>query len=241
MSFDRFLQESLSEYAEYVFLGIFIMEVLLKLFAMGTRTYFASKFNRFDCIVIVGSAFEVIWAEVKGGSFGISVLRALRLLRIFKLTSYWVSLRNLVRSLMNSMRSIISLLFLLFLFILIFALLGMQLFGGKFNFQSMHPYTHFDTFPVALITVFQILTGEDWNEVMYLAIEAQGGIYGGGMVYCIYFIVLVLFGNYTLLNVFLAIAVDNLANAQELTAAEEADEKANEMDDSEEEEPVKSF
>ncbi|PIO76682.1 hypothetical protein TELCIR_01236 [Teladorsagia circumcincta] len=85
---------------------------------------------------------------------------------------------------------------------------------------------------------YQILTGEDWNEVMYLAIEAQGGIYGGGMVYCIYFIVLVLFGNYTLLNVFLAIAVDNLANAQELTAAEEADEKANEMDDSEEEEPV---
>ncbi|KIH48485.1 hypothetical protein ANCDUO_21445, partial [Ancylostoma duodenale] len=113
----------------------------------------------------------------------------------------------------------------------------MQLFGGKFNFPTMHPYTHFDTFPVALITVFQILTGEDWNEVMYLAIEAQGGIYGGGMVYCIYFIVLVLFGNYTLLNVFLAIAVDNLANAQELTAAEEADEKANEMDDSEEEEP----
>ncbi|VDM36391.1 unnamed protein product [Toxocara canis] len=217
------------KYAEFVFLGIFVCEMLVKLFAMGYRTYFASKFNRFDCIVIVGSAFEVIWAEVKGGSFGISVLRALRLLRIFKLTSYWVSLRNLVRSLMNSMRSILSLLFLLFLFILIFALLGMQLFGGKFNFPNMHPYTHFDTFPVALITVFQILTGEDWNEVMYLAIESQGGVYGGGMVYCVYFIVLVLFGNYTLLNVFLAIAVDNLANAQELTAAEEADERANEL------------
>ncbi|KAK0403052.1 hypothetical protein QR680_016690 [Steinernema hermaphroditum] len=224
----KWLTEFLSR-AEYVFLGIFVTEMSLKLFAMGYRTYFTSKFNRFDCIVIVGSAFEVVWAEFKGGSFGISVLRALRLLRIFKLTSYWVSLRNLVRSLMNSMRSIISLLFLLFLFILIFALLGMQLFGGKFNFTNMHPFTHFDTFPVALITVFQILTGEDWNEVMYLAIKAQGGVYGGGMPYCIYFIVLVLFGNYTLLNVFLAIAVDNLANAQELTAAEEADEKANEM------------
>ncbi|CAB3400469.1 unnamed protein product [Caenorhabditis bovis] len=223
------------KYAEFVFLGIFIVEMLLKLFAMGSRTYFASKFNRFDCVVIVGSAMEVVWAELYGGSFGISVMRALRLLRIFKLTSYWVSLRNLVRSLMNSMRSIISLLFLLFLFILIFALLGMQLFGGKFNFPTMHPYTHFDTFPVALITVFQILTGEDWNEVMYLAIESQGGIYGGGMVYSIYFIVLVLFGNYTLLNVFLAIAVDNLANAQELTAAEEADEKANELEEDSEE------
>ncbi|KAL3075199.1 hypothetical protein niasHS_013422 [Heterodera schachtii] len=217
------------KYAEFTFLAIFISEMLIKIFAMGYRTYFTSKFNRFDCIVIVGSAIEVIYSELKGGSFGISVLRALRLLRIFKLTSYWLSLRNLVRSLLHSMRSIISLLFLLFLFIVIFALLGMQLFGGKFNFQNMHPYTHFDTFPIALITVFQILTGEDWNEVMYLAIESQGGVYGGGMVYCVYFIVLVLFGNYTLLNVFLAIAVDNLANAQELTAADEADEKANGM------------
>uniref|UniRef100_A0AC35TNP8 EF-hand domain-containing protein n=1 Tax=Rhabditophanes sp. KR3021 TaxID=114890 RepID=A0AC35TNP8_9BILA len=222
-------------YAEWGFLGIFIFEMLIKIFALGYRTYFASKFNRFDCVVIVGSAFEVIWSAVRGGSFGISVLRALRLLRIFKLTSYWVSLRNLVRSLMNSMRSIISLLFLLFLFILIFALLGMQLFGGKFNFPNMHPTTHFDTFPVAMITVFQILTVEDFNEVMYLAIvsaRTQDGSVNdgsGGMAYCLYFIVLVLFGNYTLLNVFLAIAVDNLANAQELTAAEEADEKANQI------------
>lgn len=44
---------------------------------------------------------------------------------------YWASLRNLVVSLLNSMKSIISLLFLLFLFIVVFALLGMQLFGGQ--------------------------------------------------------------------------------------------------------------
>jgi hypothetical protein len=47
----------------------------------------------------------------------------------------------------------------------------------------------------------------------------------GAMLYSLYFIILVLFGNYTLLNVFLAIAVDNLANAQELTAAEELAEE----------------
>lgn len=41
--------------------------------------------------VIVGSIFEVVWAAVKPGtSFGISVLRALRLLRIFKVTKYVV-------------------------------------------------------------------------------------------------------------------------------------------------------
>ena len=117
------------------------------------------------------------------------------------------------------MRSILSLLFLLFLFILIFALLGMQLFGGAFNFEDGTPPSNFNTFNIALLTVFQVLTGEDWNEVMYQGIESQGG-HRSGMIYSMYFIILTLFGNYTLLNVFLAIAVDNLANAQELTAAE---------------------
>ncbi|XP_055897179.1 voltage-dependent calcium channel type A subunit alpha-1-like isoform X2 [Biomphalaria glabrata] len=210
---------------EYAFLGLFIFEMSIKMYALGVRIYFQSSFNIFDCVVIVGSIVEVIWSEFKkGSSFGISVLRALRLLRIFKVTRYWSSLRNLVISLLSSMRSILSLLFLLFLFIIVFALLGMQLFGGEMNFEEGRPSAHFDTFPIALLTVFQILTGEDWNEVMYNGIKAHGGIEKEGMFFSLYFIVLVLFGNYTLLNVFLAIAVDNLANAQELTAAEEEQE-----------------
>ncbi|KAK3527749.1 hypothetical protein QTP86_003187, partial [Hemibagrus guttatus] len=74
-------------YAEFIFLGLFMMEMLIKMYGLGTRPYFHSSFNCFDCAVIVGSIFEVIWAMIKPGtSFGISVLRALRLLRIFKVT-----------------------------------------------------------------------------------------------------------------------------------------------------------
>uniref|UniRef100_A0A671YSY0 Voltage-dependent N-type calcium channel subunit alpha n=1 Tax=Sparus aurata TaxID=8175 RepID=A0A671YSY0_SPAAU len=212
--------------AEFVFLGLFLAEMSMKMYGLGPQNYFHSSFNCFDFGVIIGSIFEVIWAAIKpGASFGISVLRALRLLRIFKVTKYWNSLRNLVVSLLNSMKSIISLLFLLFLFIVVFALLGMQLFGGQFNFEDETPTTNFDTFPAAILTVFQILTGEDWNAVMYHGIESQGGVHGG-MFSSIYFIILTLFGNYTLLNVFLAIAVDNLANAQELTKDEEEQEEA---------------
>ncbi|XP_019203830.1 voltage-dependent R-type calcium channel subunit alpha-1E isoform X3 [Oreochromis niloticus] len=211
-------------YAEFVFLGLFLAEMFLKMYGLGFRLYFHSSFNCFDCGVIVGSIFEVVWGFFRPGmSFGISVLRALRLLRIFKITKYWASLRNLVVSLMSSMKSIISLLFLLFLFTVVFALLGMQLFGGRFIFEDYTP-TNFDTFPAAIMTVFQILTGEDWNEVMYNGIRSQGGVQYG-MWSSIYFIVLTLFGNYTLLNVFLAIAVDNLANAQELTKDEEEEEE----------------
>lgn len=112
--------------AEFGFLGLFIFEMFVKIYALGVRTYFHSSFNRFDTVVISGSIFEVVYSQFKpDSSFGLSVLRALRLLRIFKVTKYWRSLRNLVISLLASMRSIISLLFLLFLFILIFALLGM--------------------------------------------------------------------------------------------------------------------
>lgn len=63
----------------------------------------------------------------------------------------------------------------------------------------------------------QILTGEDWNAVMYDGIRAYGGVASPGVVACIYFIILFICGNYILLNVFLAIAVDNLADADSLT------------------------
>ncbi|KAI4789149.1 hypothetical protein KUCAC02_035418 [Chaenocephalus aceratus] len=165
---------------EFLFLALFLTEMFLKMYSLGPRLYFHSSFNRFDCSVIVGSICEVLWGFFRPGtSFGISVLRALRLLRIFKITKYWASLRNLVVSLMASM---------------------------KFIFEDYTP-TNFDTFPAAIMTVF------------------QGGV-KSGMLSSIYFIVLTLFGNYTLLNVFLAIAVDNLANAQELTKDEEEAEAA---------------
>ena len=57
---------------------------------------------------------------------------------------------------MNALSSILSLLFLLFLFIFIFALLGMQLFGGSFNFEDETPASNFDTVINALLTVFQV-------------------------------------------------------------------------------------
>nr|XP_021147126.1 voltage-dependent L-type calcium channel subunit alpha-1S isoform X2 [Columba livia] len=210
--------------ANRVLLALFVAEMLLKMYALGLRQYFMSLFNRFDCFVVCSGILETILVELGTLSpLGISVLRCIRLLRIFKITRYWTSLSNLVASLLNSVRSIASLLLLLFLFIIVFALLGMQLFGGMFDFEDMEVRrSTFDTFPQALISVFQILTGEDWNSIMYDGIMAFGGPSFPGMLVCIYFIILFVCGNYILLNVFLAIAVDNLAEAESLTLAQKA-------------------
>ncbi|XP_077545779.1 muscle calcium channel subunit alpha-1-like isoform X3 [Haemaphysalis longicornis] len=230
---DRF-----QDVANMFFVVLFTLEMLLKLYSLGFQGYFVSLFNRFDCFVVISSILETVFTYTDiMPPLGVSVLRCVRLLRIFKVTKYWASLRNLVASLINSMRSIASLLLLLFLFIVIFALLGMQVFGGKFN----RPYTdkprsNFDTFWQALLTVFQILTGEDWNVVMYDGIRAFGGVGSFGGVACIYFIILFICGNYILLNVFLAIAVDNLADAESLTAIEKEEEEEDEEEGAEEDE-----
>ncbi|XP_047516358.1 muscle calcium channel subunit alpha-1 isoform X6 [Pieris napi] len=217
------------EYGNAMFVALFTLEMLVKMYSLGLQGYFVSLFNRFDCFVVVGSISEMVLTKTEVmPPLGISVLRCVRLLRVFKVTKYWRSLSNLVASLLNSIQSIASLLLLLFLFIMIFALLGMQVFGGRFNYDPVveKDRHNFDCFWQALLTVFQILTGEDWNAVMYEGIKAYGGVGTVGIVACIYFIILFICGNYILLNVFLAIAVDNLADAESLTNIEKEEGQA---------------
>uniref|UniRef100_UPI0037E7AF9C voltage-dependent L-type calcium channel subunit alpha-1D n=1 Tax=Semicossyphus pulcher TaxID=241346 RepID=UPI0037E7AF9C len=228
----------MQERANKILLLLFTLEMLMKMYAFGLQIYFMALFNRFDCFVVCGGILETLLVEMDViPPIGISVLRCIRLLRIFKMTRHWAALSDLVNSLLNSMKAICSLLLLLFLFLIIFALLGMQLFGGKFNFdETQMKRSTFDSFPQALLTCFQILTGEDWNAVMYDGIMAYGGPIFPNMVVCIYFVILFVCGNYILLNVFLAIAVDNLAGGGGKTKVEEKKEEEEEWDEDEEKE-----
>ncbi|KAG5267177.1 hypothetical protein AALO_G00218860 [Alosa alosa] len=156
--------------ANKVLLALFTVEMLTKMYSLGLQAYFVSLFNRFDSFVVCGGILETILVETKI----MSPPRAsrykakARLPVIFKITRYWNSLSNLVASLLNSVRSIASLLLLLFLFIIIFSLLGMQLFGGKFNFDVTRRST-FDNFPQSLLTVFQVHS------------QSQARMSGGGL------------------------------------------------------------
>ena len=81
---------------------------------------------------------------------------------LFDFLRYWKALQNLLKSLINSIEAIASLLLLLFLILGIFALLGAQLFGGKFKevqeeFGLQKPRHHFDSFFQSLFTVFQVV------------------------------------------------------------------------------------
>ncbi|RXG73768.1 Voltage-dependent calcium channel type D subunit alpha-1 [Armadillidium vulgare] len=218
--------------------------MFLKMYSLGFQGYFLSLFNRFDCFVVISSIMEIVLTTTEVmPPLGVSVLRCVRLLRVFKVTKYWKSLSNLVRSLVNQIQSIISLLVILFLFIFIFSLLGMQIFGGKIPKE----HSNFDSLWAALLTVFQVFGGKfnfDPNEnkprhnfdsfiqAMLTVFQFYNFCYILSLNYCMY----KFFGFHLnklnflsknidiLLNVFLAIAVDNLADADALGDSEEGGE-----------------
>uniref|UniRef100_A0A5K3EJD7 Voltage-dependent L-type calcium channel subunit alpha n=1 Tax=Mesocestoides corti TaxID=53468 RepID=A0A5K3EJD7_MESCO len=200
-------------FANVLFVSLFTLEMIIKMCAYGLQDYFATLFNRFDFLVVIASILEIILTHLGLiDPMGLSVLRCARLLRIFKITHYWAGLRGLVNRLLKSIKSVAGLLLLLFLFILICSLLGMQWFGGTFNFPNTDkPRSHFDGIVQSMITVFQMLTGEDWNAVMYNGMRAYKSDGPWFAIVVIYFVVVFVVGNYILLNVFLAIAVDNLS------------------------------
>lgn len=95
----------------------------------------------------------------------------------FRLISsrYWASLRNLVVSLMNSMKSIISLIFLLFLFIVVFALLGMQLFGGRWHYLRAHEIANI--YIVALGVILLVPVHEKVSQAWKLSRQRRNKIH----------------------------------------------------------------
>ncbi|KAK3913679.1 Voltage-dependent calcium channel type D subunit alpha-1 [Frankliniella fusca] len=75
------------EVTNLFFVALFTMEMLLKMYSLGFQGYFVSLFNRFDCFVVIGSIAELILTNTKVmPPLGVSVLRCVRLLRVFKVT-----------------------------------------------------------------------------------------------------------------------------------------------------------
>ena len=106
---------------------------------------------------LFSSVIEVI---IRQGSGGLSVLRSIRLLRIFRLIR---PIRHQLIVMVHTMTSVVTFTALLFLFMFTFAVLGMNLFGGKLilpgsNCTMETARTNFDTFPAAMITIFQVKT-----------------------------------------------------------------------------------
>ena len=183
---------------------IFTFESAVKLIGLGWKVFKMDSFNIFDLVVVVVSIGDVgmdIGGVFAGASippfFPVSVLRTFRIIRVLKLARQWENLRVILVTLVKSLKSVMYLCILMLLFILIWALLGMELFGGRFP-RPEYNYTkeyyplvfagetadeeitwtqdpdpegpsryNFDSFGESFLSIFVILSGENWNEIWF--------------------------------------------------------------------------
>ncbi|XP_056144586.1 voltage-dependent T-type calcium channel subunit alpha-1I-like [Lampris incognitus] len=191
------------EICNIVFTSMFTLEMILKLTAFGFFDYLRNPYNIFDGIIVIISVCEII-GQADGG---LSVLRTFRLLRVIKLVRFMPALRRQLVVLMKTMDNVATFCMLLMLFIFIFSILGMHIFGCKFSLKTEAGDTvpdrkNFDSLLWAIVTVFQILTQEDWNMVLY------NGMASTSPCAALYFVALMTFGNYVLFNLLVAILVE---------------------------------
>jgi Ca2+-binding EF-hand superfamily protein len=207
------------EVINFLLTMLFNLEMVLKIIGLGCREYSADSYNLFDALIVVVSDVELVLQSAYANSssgMNVSVLRTLRLLRVFrvfKLAKSWYNLRKLIETILKSWMGLATFSCILALLVTIFALFGMQTLGGNLFTDDPYnlgapTYANFDNFMQAVLAVFQVLTGEDWNAVLYDAMRWDK-VFGAIFLSSMFFI-----GNYIMLSLFIAILLQNFQDAE---------------------------
>ena len=177
---------------DHIVLGVFIVEVLLKLTANCPRpwNYFRDGWNVFDFIIVVLCLLPM------DSQFAV-VLRLGRALRLLRLVSALPKLQLLVGALVKSFSSMGYVGLLLGLMLYIYAIVGVHLFGG-------HDKAHFGSLSLAFFTLFQTITLDDWK---FLFESAKGS---SPVIAAFYFISFILLGTMIMLNLFIGVIMNSM-------------------------------
>ncbi|CAE8631108.1 unnamed protein product [Polarella glacialis] len=218
-----------------VFLGIFVFEMMVMLVALGPKGYVKNVSTAFDGAVVTVSIIE----EIMGGSSGLKALRTLRFFRVLgKLAKKWQAFGILLKAMMHTGMALRYWLVLFILVLYIFTLMFIQFFALEFHFkdpdslaamddsqgqmwcagnedrpwnyrQDCIPRAHFDTFLWGFVTIFQIMTGENWNTIMYAGMRSKGAGFS------FLFVIIILFGQILFLSLFLSMLISKFDEVQD--------------------------
>ncbi len=203
---------------------IFVVEAALKMARYGRRwyVYFADPWNVFDFIIVAVCLLPV------GGPYA-AVLRLARVLRAMRVVTAVPKLQLLVGSLLKSIPSLLYVGMLLGVLFYIYGVVGVFLFRGN-------DPVHFQNLSTALLTLFRVVTLEDWTDVMYIQMygsdaypgyadfaqahlrEASRGL---AILGAAYFVSFVLLGTMIMLNLFIGVIINSMDEAQAEREAEE--------------------
>lgn len=197
--------------ADNVCLGIFILEMLLKL-VVYRLDYFKDAWNWFDMIIIIASVFSGLAFLSALRVFRVfRVFRSLKALRSLKMVSNLRPLQIIIQAIGKAIPSISWTVVLMALIYYIFSIIGVTMFGQAFP-------EWFGTIPRAMYTLFQVMTLESWSmgisrPVMEVFPEAW-----------MYFVPFVLISSFIVMNVVVGIVVNSISEVTEISKKPDPEE-----------------
>ncbi|HIA13848.1 MAG TPA: ion transporter [Nitrospirales bacterium] len=189
--------------ADRIILGIFVVEIVLKIIACGRRPqdFFRDGWNVFD-FIIVAAAF------VPGIENQTTILRLVRLLRILRLLSALPSMQVMVVAMIHSIPAIGQMALLASLLFYVYAVIGQTWFGT-------HDPQYWGSVHIALLSLFRVLTLEDWTDLMYTTMEAYPYSW-------IFFVSFVLFATFIIFNMLIGVILNSMDEARKTIREEHA-------------------
>lgn len=189
------------EWGNHLVLAVFVVEAALKMYALAPRIqrYFHNGWNVFDFSIIVLSLVPAT------GQFAM-VARLARLLRVVRLITTIPELRLIVATLVRSIPSMGNILLLMGVIFYIYAVAGYHLFHE-------HDPVHWRNLGISLLTLFRVVTLEDWTDVMYTGMQMHPMAW-------MYFVSFVVVGTFVVINLFIAVVLNNLEEAKQERLAE---------------------
>ena len=172
--------------ADRVILAIFVVEILLKVVGQR-RDFVRDPWNHFDTIVVT-------IALIPATEF-LSVMRALRILRVFRLISAVPSMRRVVSALLHAVPGMSSVVMLLSVIYFVFSVMATNLFADRFP-------EWFGSIGSSAYTLFQIMTLESWSMgIVRPVMEVFPHAW-------LFFVPFILITSFAVLNLFIGIIVD---------------------------------
>ncbi|WP_439816642.1 ion transporter [Zavarzinia sp. CC-PAN008] len=194
-----------------IILAIFVVEVAARILAHGWA-FFRDPWSLFD--------FVVVGIALVPATGALGVLRALRVLRVLRLLTMMPRMRRVVGSLLGAIPGLGSIIAVTGIIFYVSAVMATRLFGQSFP-------ELFGTLGASAFTLFQIMTLENWAEIVRNAMEVYPYAW-------IFFLSYILIATFTMLNLFVAVIVGAMQAEHEADQREQKAAEAQEQEDRDE-------
>lgn len=199
---------------DWVFSFTFFFELMVNMFATMTTEFISDGWNWFDAVVVLVSLVSLF----SNGLPGVNVLRLLRAFRVFRLFKRIPSLRQIIVALNQSLPPMLNAFILVCLITAIYSIMGVTFFAGALIDITGEPIDAFSDFFTAMFTMFGVLTGDQWGDVARHLFEKDGMIPAAVAMYFVSFQLLV---PLVLVNVVIAVLLDEFGKAASSTKRDE--------------------